>query len=93
MTQQWIYGITNIKDATHITSIIQSHVIMLMKIQLIIQACSTKLLISNHTECTPEYDKHITHWSKGSTCSDTTKCDTLYLIHICTIKGKEIIIN
>ena len=59
MTQQWIYGIADIKDARHIQTLL------------------SKVLISNHTECTPEYDKHITHWPKGSTCSDTTKCDTL----------------
>jgi len=73
----------DIKDATHITSIIQSHLIMQRKIQILIQACSTKPLISNHTERTPEYGKHITHWLKGSICSDTTKCDTFYPnIHI-----------
>ena len=77
MTQRWIYGIVDIKDASHITSIIQSHLFMQRKIKLIIQACSTKALISNHTEHTPEYGKHITHWPKGSTCSDTTKCGTL----------------
>jgi len=67
----------------HITRIIQSHLIMQRKIQLIIQACSTKAFISNHTECTLEYGKHITHWPKGSTCFDTAKYDTLYPdIHI-----------
>ena len=57
---------------------------MLEKITILIQACSTKVLVSNHTEYTPEYGKHIAHWPKGSTCFDTTKCDTLYPIHICT---------
>jgi len=61
MTQQWIYGIADIKDATHIASIIQSHLIMQRQLQLIIQACSTKASISNHTKRTPEYDKNITH--------------------------------
>ena len=84
MTQQWNYGIANIKDARHITNIIKSHLIMHKKIQIIIQAYSTKVLISNHTKCTPEYGKHITHWPKGLTCSDTTKRDTLYPTHICT---------
>ena len=87
MTQQWTYGIADIKDAMHITSIIQSHLIMQRKIQLVILACSTKVFISNHTECTPEYGKHITHWPKGSTCFDTTKCDTLYpYIYVLIIK-------
>ena len=31
MTQQWIYGIVDIKDATHITRIIESHLIMQRK--------------------------------------------------------------
>ena len=84
MTQQWIYGTTDIKVATHITSIIQSQLIMQRKTQLIIQACSTKAFISNHIERTPKYGKHITYWLKGSTCFYTTKCDTLYHTHICT---------
>ncbi|KAH1250015.1 hypothetical protein HKD37_05G013109 [Glycine soja] len=61
MTQQWNYRITDIKDARHITSIIQSHLIMQKKIQIIIQACLTEELISNHTERTPKYGKHIAH--------------------------------
>ena len=61
MTQQWIYGITNIEDARHITSIVQSHLVTHKKIQIIIQVCLTEVLISNHIERTPEYGKHITH--------------------------------
>jgi len=83
VTQQWIYGIAGIKE-THITSTIQSHLIMQRKIQLIIQACSTKAFTGNHIEHTPKYGKHITHWPKGSNCSDTTKCGILYPTHICT---------
>ena len=47
------------------------------KIQIIIQPCSIEVLISNHKERTLEYGKHITHWLKGSTCSNTTKCNPL----------------
>ena len=84
MTQQWIYGVAKIKDVRHITSIIQTHLITQKKTQIIIQACSTKVLKGNHTEHTPEYGKQITHWPKGSTCSDTTKCHTLYRRHTYT---------
>ena len=45
MTQQWIYGITNIEDARHITSIVQSHLITHKKIQIIIQVCLTEVCI------------------------------------------------
>ena len=44
---------------------------------------NNKIITRNHTEYTTEYGKHITHWTKSSTSSDTTQCDTLYpKIHI-----------